>query len=412
MSLFQLARDGDAGGLCDALAVSENPAVRARAAELLGEADEDGEAEPEVVDALVRAVREDESRVRVAAVDSLAELGPAAVDALLDALLGPPPDEGGDWARAEALTGSLRSDRPALRMASANALGRLGVPDATPALVEALDDADARVRERVARALGALEDPRAGRGLTDHVSDDVADVRVAATEALGRLGGQEALAGLLRALDDPDSRVREIAVACLGDLGELESARPLDALGRALDDPAEGVRRGAVFATLELLSTAPAATSHDLRETVLERLRADRRGDVVAPLAQTLAESSGAAQRRNAAWLLGRVTADRQRERAIDALANALGDEDGTVVQFAATSLVELGGEDVEAATLDRLDDVDADAEARAKAAFVLGRVGGAEARATLDRLVDEAADESLRRQAFSALSRLGGEPA
>jgi HEAT repeat protein len=48
-------------------------------------------------------------------------------------------------------------------------------------------------------------------------------------------------------------------------------------------------------------------------------------------------------------------------------------------------------------------------ADARAKAVFVLGKVGGERARERLSRLVDRADDDNVRKQAFSALSKLGG---
>jgi HEAT repeat protein len=77
--------------------------------------------------------------------------------------------------------------------------------------------------------------------------------------------------------------------------------------------------------------------------------------------------------------------------------------------QFAATSLTALDGPGLESDLLELVRDGDAEAEARSKALFVLGKVGGDDARAALGEFVDRTDDDSLREAAFSALSKLGG---
>ncbi|WP_132060341.1 HEAT repeat domain-containing protein [Halorussus amylolyticus] len=402
-SLFELEKSGDVDQLTSLLANSNSEAVRRRAAEILG----DAEGRRDVVDnALVTAAQGDDSAgVRAAAIDALDQRH--AVEKLIAALSGEEvSEEGADWARAEALVGSLTADQPELRMASANALGRLGNRAGTKALVKRLGDPDPRVRARAARALGRIGDPRAVSALTRRLDDDHVEVRRETADSLGRIGGEEALDALVGLLDDESETIRRIAADSLGNFG---SAKPLDPLISLLDDDIEAVRRAAVFSLIEILSNAPGQQSHQLRQTMVEKLSANDHRSVVDSLVDILEQGTQAHQRRNAAWLLGRVTSDENREAAVEALVAVLDDKDGMTSQFAATSIANVGGEIAEDALLDVLDDPEADSDARAKAAFTLGKVGGERARDRLDGLIDRTDDEEVRKRAFSALSKLGG---
>ncbi|PSP55909.1 phycocyanin alpha phycocyanobilin lyase [Halobacteriales archaeon QS_1_67_19] len=402
-SLFELEKTGDVTELTSLLESSSNEAVRRRAAEILGDADAPDE---EVLSPLVAAAREDDSEsVRAAAIDALDQRH--AIEELISALTDQEvPTDGAEWARAEALVESLSADLPELRMAAANALGRIGDRAGTKALAGRLEDPDPRVRARAARALGRIEDPRAVPALRARLDDGQVEVRREAADSLGRIGGEKALAALLELLDDDSETVRRIAANSLGNFG---SAKPLDALVSLLSDDNEGVRRAAVFSLIEILSNAPGQQSHKLRETIVEKLSANDHESVVDSLVDILAQGTQPHQRRNAAWLLGRVTGERNRAAAIDALASVLDDHDGMTAQFAATSIANVGGEVAEDALLDVLDDPEAGSAARAKAAFTLGKVGGERARQRLDELIDRTDDEEVRKRAFSALSKLGG---
>jgi HEAT repeat protein len=403
MSLYQLEKDGDVDALLDHLTGSDAPAVRKRAATVLGEVVDD---EPHAVDALVTAAREDEDEaVRGAAIDALDDIGTDAVEKLIAEMAGIDA-EGAEWVQAQAFVEALGADRAELRMAAANALGQLGDPGAVSALVDTLDDPDPRVRERVARACGSIGDGRAVERLDARLEDGVGRVRRAAADALAAIGTDAALDSLLAAVDDPNEEVRYAAVMALGG---YHGEAAIDPLIGALEDESEPVRRAAVFSIIELLASAPTERSHRIRETVVDRLEsADR--SVVDPLVELIEESDQGRERRNAAWLLGRVTDDAGREAAVDALVDCLDADDGTTAQFAATSLAELGGETVESALLGVLEDPDISEAARSKAVFVLGKVGGERARDRLESLLDRADDEEVRKQAFSALSKLGGK--
>jgi len=403
MSLYQLEKEQDVDSLLDHLKLSDSPSIRTRAAEILGDVVDD---EPQAVDALVTAAKtDDDEGVRGAAIDALDSVGPDAIERLITEMAGVDTDDGADWVRAEAFVETLTADRTELRMAAANALRRLADPGTLPALIDTLDDPEPQVRARAARACGSVGDERAADALAARLEDPASRVRREAADALAAIGTDQALTPLLDAVDDGNDEVRYAAVMALGGYQGPEAIEPLVA---ALDDDIDVVRRAAVFSIIELLATAPTEQSHRIRETVVDRLEsADR--SVVDPLVELLTESSQSRERRNAAWLLGRVADETGREDAVDALVDSLGADDGTTAQFAATSLVELGGRSVEDALLDLLEDGDVSDAAQSKAVFVLGKVGGERARAELETLLDRSDDEEVRKQVFSALSKLGG---
>ncbi|WP_129115122.1 HEAT repeat domain-containing protein [Halegenticoccus tardaugens] len=406
MSLYQLEREGDVDELLSLLWESDSPAVRRRAAEVLGRTGTDESAE--LVRGVVRAARtDDEPAVRAAAIDALDELGPSAIDRLLVEMTGAEVGDEADWVTARRYVRALSADPPELRMAAANALGRLGDERNVSGLVDALCDEDARVRARAADALGRIGDPRAVDGLVALLTDPDAEARRAAADALAGVGTDRALAALLGLLDDASEPLRVIAAGALGDAGD---ERPVSRLAAALADESDAVRRAAALSLLELLSNAPRERSHAVREAVVAELADAGDEAVVSPLVDVLSEGTRRPQRRNAAWLLGRVAvADDVAERVVDALCDALADEDASTAQFAATSLATLGGDAVERRLLGVVGDASAPPTARSKAAFVLGRIGGERSRETLGKVRDEATDEEVRRSVFAALAKLGG---
>ena len=399
MSLYQHARDENVERLRDALG-SESAAVRRRAAEFLGEV---GDADDQAtVDGLLRAATEDDdAEVRGAAVDALNELGQAALEQLLSELTGTAGSEA-EWVTARKFARALKADRPELRMAAANALGRLDDASGLQHLVEALDDDDERVRLRACQACGTFADPRSVPALTTRLNeDDDPRVRRAAANALGNVGTDQALSPLLDLLDDGDEPLRRIAA---GALGKASTPRPVEPLARALGDESPVVRNAAVYSVIELLSNVPTEQSHAVRDRVVSELKSADDATVVEPLVEILTDGQQSRQRRNAAWILGRV-AEPESATAVEALADALADEDPQTAQFAATSLKSLGGPVVEDRLLDRIG-TEHPEDARAKAVFVLGQVGGQE---TLNRLEELTDDESsaVRQRVFSAVSKL-----
>ncbi|AEM58268.1 phycocyanin alpha phycocyanobilin lyase [Haloarcula hispanica N601] len=408
MSLYELERDGKAQELIRLLRESDNERVKTRAAELLGNFD-DHDDRRDVVNALVDAAQSDSDAITGAAIDSLDELGDDAITQLIGGMAGVDlEDDAADWVKAKAYMQVLDADVPELRMAAANGLGNLDQADAVPKLAERFEDPDPRVRARAARSAGKIGDSRATNPLENVLSDPKAAVRREAADALGNIGNRQALQALLPLYEDDDERVRRIAVGAFGNFG---NDRPVDYLIEALSDESAAVRRTAVYSLIELLSNVPTDQSHEIRDTVVEKLSNTDDRSVVVPLVEILEESTQSAQRRNTAWMLGRVTSQEERDRVIESLVDALSDDDQMLRQFAATSLAELGDDDnmVERRLLKIVQDDGVDPNVRGQAIFTLGKVGGERSRKTLDKLIDETEHDVVRKKAFSAISKLGG---
>ncbi|MEF8785926.1 MAG: HEAT repeat domain-containing protein [Haloarculaceae archaeon] len=410
MSLYQYERSGDAQKLIGLLKRSDNAEVRRRAAEALGRLDEHDDRD-DIINALVQTASDDDTDAVVAAtIDALDEQGQDALEKLMATMANVDlDDDAADWVKAKAFVRALDAEIPELRMAAANALGELDESDAVPKLTAVFDDSDPRVRARAARATGKISDPRATSPLESLLTDPKAGVRREAAEALGRISNRQALQALLTLYDDDDERVRRIAVSAFGN---FDNDRPVDPLINALGDDASTVRRTAVFSLIELLSNVPTEKSHEIRETVVEQLSDTDDATVVEPLVEILRESTQAAQRRNTAWLLGRVMDDQKNHDAIEALVDALAEGGQMTQQFAATSLAEIGGNHVERKLLEIAEDTDAESNARGHAVFTLGKVGDKQTGQRLEKLLDDTEDEQVRKKTFSALSKLGGHNA
>lgn len=411
MSLYQYEREGNVDKLLSVLRTSKNPEVKARAAEVLGDFDDDTREGHDVITPLVNLAQDsDDEKVTSAAIDALNNIGQEGIEELIADMAGIEFDDSqqADWAKAKAFAKALTADVPELRMAAANGLGELGKTDVLQQLLDALEDDDPRVRARVARAVGRLNDARSCDALIERLRDPNGDVRREAAEALGRIGNRQALNALLDMFDDERAVIRRIAVGAMGNFG---NARPVDGLIEALSDENPSVRRTAVYSIIELLSNVPSQQSHEIRETVVEKLNETDDKSVIVPMVDILEESTQSRQRRNTAWLLGRVTSQDSEgyKRVVEVLVDSLEDDDQMTEQFAATSLAEIGGTYVETLLLNVVEDEGRPADVRAQAVFTLGKVGGERSRQVLDDLIDNTENEQIRKRAFSAISKLGG---
>lgn len=401
MSIYHLEQRGNADELVAVLGRSESPAVRRRAAEALGDVVDGDESEAVVEELLGVATADADERVRAAAVDALEEIGDGALDRLIARVVGA--DRTGEATLpAAAYRRALTNDLPEIRMAAASVVGRLGVTEAVPPLLERIDDPDPLVRRRVVRAAGLVGDPRAVEPLAKLARRSRPQIRADVATALGEIGDERALEALLPLASDDDNRVRLAAVKALG---EFASADPVPTLLEAFEDDQAAIRRAAALATVELLAGAPRARSHEVRTTVVEALSGTPEAAVTDALVDLFEESTEATQRRNAAWLLGRVAPD---ERvAIDTLVDALADDDERVRRFAATSLMAMDTPAVEEALIEALDSTFG--EGRAMIVFTLGQVGTEAARQRLLALLDEVEEIEIQERTLTALSHLGG---
>jgi len=401
MSLYDLARSGDIDGLEEMLLESDSPAVRKRACELLGEIATTEEMD--AIETLVSVAVTDESGgVKAAAVDGLDEIGAEAVEELLVEITGEKIDEGADWAVAKRFARALSSNIPELRMAAASALGKLGDESGINSLKSALSDDDPRVRQRVCMALGEINHPSAVPALIDRLSDPNGQVRHEAAISLSAIGTDQALAALKNMMDADNTAIRRIAASALGEAGTADVVEPLAA---ALNDPDEGVRSAAIYSIIELLSNVDTQKSHAIRDRIVTELQgAD--DATVQPIVEILEESSQQRQCRNAAWFLGRVVDEPNRE-TVDVLVGSLTSDDTQTAQFAATSLAEMGGELVEDELLGLVQG-DTPDDARAQGVFILGKIGGERSRDVVENLTEDDSKQ-VRKRAFSAISKLKG---
>ncbi len=153
---------------------------------------------------------------------------------------------GFEWpGRAARLAQQLRSEDVDVRREAARLLGEHSADDAREALLVALDDADASVRQTAIASAAKVGMREHVPVLIDWLNDPAVETRLAAAEALGVLREARAGQALIRVLGDNDAHVRAVATRALGQIGGADSVTPL--LGR-LDDPDPTVRLAAVAA--------------------------------------------------------------------------------------------------------------------------------------------------------------------
>ncbi len=230
-----------------ALLKDDNAAVRQRAAQALGRLGPDA---VEALPALLAATRAAEGDPAFA--DPLAQIGPAALPALLTALKEANATNSAWILRTlrgfgapavPVLVEALQQPDATIRVSAAGALGAMGRDAASAAspLFALAETGEAVVQAAALRALTALSAER-GRlkpMLLSALKSPVPELRKAGAAGLAALGEATALGadGLLVLLGDDDPPIRLAAVQALGQLGE-KAASAVPALMGRLDDPA------------------------------------------------------------------------------------------------------------------------------------------------------------------------------
>jgi HEAT repeat protein len=222
--LDRIARfDPEARAVLRGLLNDPSPRVREQAAQKLGDL-EDKESAP-----LMAALLADpDSSTRRRAVQAL-----EATDAT---------EYTGDLGRCLVSDGEAR-----VREEAAQALGRLGSPEAVSFLVEALGDSSEAVRGEAITALGELAATSAIPQLRAIYDQNPGRYRLRIVRVLEKLGDKAPLQQEVSRLtqlvaSDADERVREQAIRDLSTLAR-DSAQPV--FSRALEDPSPRVRRAA-----------------------------------------------------------------------------------------------------------------------------------------------------------------------
>ena len=166
--------------------------------------------------------------------------------------------------RAEAavapLSAMLLRGDPAMVSVAAEALGRIGSPDATQALLTALADAQMSTRRHTAlSAFEAMGESAVAPLQQMLASSPDAPARGNAAEALGWIGSPSATAALVQALGDSDSAVRARTAWALG---ELAAPQARAALERAqARDPSLAVRQASAQALTRIAQEPVVRTS-------------------------------------------------------------------------------------------------------------------------------------------------------
>lgn len=246
---------------------------------------------------LITALQDESESVRGGALQGLKDIGPPAVPLLIVALKNPNRQvrrkascvidnighklkDIGDFQAVEPLIEALKDPTSVVRSHSVTALGKIGGPQALPAviaalktetvrsaldigvcyraieathrlgetaaecLIHALKHSDKAIRRKAATLLGKTGETGAVDLLIGALRDEHPRVRSRAAHALGRIGNSAAVEPLTVALKDAAPNVRINALHALGKFGESTSA----ALISALADPVASVRRHAIAA--------------------------------------------------------------------------------------------------------------------------------------------------------------------
>ena len=247
-----------------------------------------------------------------------------------------------DSAVVLALIARLKDEDADVRVAAAEALGKLEDARAVPGLLDVLRDREVKVRSAAAQSLGKFHDSRAIGGLTALLQDSSADVRKEALNALSEYESGVPVAAVIRMLDDPDAELRHSAAHTLGNQKDRAAGA---ALARAVRDPSSEVRQAAIEAIAELhdVSHAPAILpalgdpNADVRKQALDAL-SELRSPIAEGTLLGLMRDANTEVRAKAAELAG----ERSILGAIPSLRRLLDDPDHDVREHAVSALSEI----------------------------------------------------------------------
>lgn len=157
--------------------------ARAQAAAGLGKI-----ANQTAIASLVKALDDDDNKLRTATVAALARAGRPTPDAKVNPEV------------LTALTTALRDDRDTVRLGAAQALQVIAAPEANDALIAATHKDDPDLRQAAVTALGFADNAAAVPTLIQMLKDPDGTVSAAAADALGKIGksADDALIALLQ----------------------------------------------------------------------------------------------------------------------------------------------------------------------------------------------------------------------
>ena len=256
-------------------------------------------------------------------------------------------------AGAEATLSGVLQDTGAdgeSRAQAALALGRFASPTAIAALVPALGDFDARVRDAALTGVQSAG-PGAVGPLTAALKKGEAGARASAAQALGGIGTPQAVGALNAALANPATPVPVRQGAAVG-LGRSGNPAVIPTLVRALGDPdgtvASAASDGLLSPALEKAAVPALVAAFDQPTPVpfnasdtLSRMGVLTETDVVPALTAAIPAGSASTQTW-AAVTLGQIGSKGQ--PVLDALQQLKGSPDPHVNYAASQSLLRLSG--------------------------------------------------------------------
>lgn len=277
-------------------------------------------------------------------------------------------------ATVDLLIAQLTAEDLEVRRSAAVALGRIGDPNATAPLTNALSDESLSID--AANALGQIGDPRALDGLLNLLGSSDTSVRQAAVSALNSLAVPAMGKRIIPLLHDSDPNVRESAVKIAGYFGYPDAAGALVDLSSS--DPNERVRCAAI-----------------------EHLPFVEDQRVLDVLARAIKQETPAV-RAAAARALGNMDAPQADSHLIEALS----DDDVWVRYFSARALGRRRSEDSVAA-LERVIEQEQFNHVRIAALDSLGQIGGGRVAGIAAGLVRDA-DPNVAHAAQAVLGKSG----
>jgi HEAT repeat protein len=246
----------------------------------------------------------------------------------------------------DLLMSQLTAEDLEVRRSAVVALGRIGDPRATPALINALTDESLALD--AANALGQIGDPQAFDGLLNLIGNEDASIRQAAVSALNAVIQPSKSERIIPLLHDPDPNVRESAVKIAGYFGYPEAGNALVELSR---DSNERVRCAAIEhlpfvedeRAFEVLANAMKEETPNVRAAAARAL-----GNMDAPQAVTQLIAALSDENVWVRYFSARALGRRGAEESVEALEKVIEKEEFNHVRIAALdSLGQIGGERV-----------------------------------------------------------------
>lgn len=191
-------------------------------------------APPELIDALLTAIDDDDKDVRLEAVYTLGVVAGASGAPLSDAA-------------AARLIKALDHYDPRVRAGAAQVIGRLRIKSAKDGLLKAVNDSSPAVRFGSIRALGEIGDETLVQPITEQLNYyERGDGAHAALTALARIAHPSSVPVFQSYLKDKDPRFRRAAVEGLAQVGDAKTVETF--VQSVNQDEAEMVRAAMAFA--------------------------------------------------------------------------------------------------------------------------------------------------------------------